>query len=485
MGNAYLVHQLMPIGPERRVHPAQMPVGDVVDIGFQPNARIPDLGEDRFIDRFIDAEALQGGADARKAGAAFGLGTGNPFRVQVIIPFDFSHAAEIAQIAPDELLAVEAFGAPPYLNIIAFVVQYDHPALRNGGQVSFDPFRRPTVGVAHEEPAHLEPNRFGIHRRHGFENALRDPGKRIGIPGRRFHFVEQVHPVDVVGAVHTRLLLEEVLLDLRKKRIRRIQEGTAVPVVKTAPAADPGGVRFPGNHVGEFGRDMPGESRKHRRHAEFPFAAEDAFLQRGLAVDPALRERALPAVDIDHPLPRQVSGSREERADLFVGEAPLAPHLLPDGLLAGNGQRHVHAVERHPVDEPFPLFPRPPGHGVAESAVIQEEAYGHLGPGTDRFLHPRHHFRQLHGIEVVPAHVRQAVFLQVAVEAYGHRIGIVPPDENFGTFLNQFVGILRSFRLLEGDGCGFVSHDPAGEFPRGAFIGRPARKQQHGRQGYQ
>jgi len=86
--------------------------------------------------------------------------------------------------------------------------------------------------------------------------------------------------------------------------------------------------------------------------------------------DICLWEGAEKSVEVAHSVPRQVGGSREVGPDLFVGHAEIFPHFLPNGLLTGNGQGHVDAVQRHPIDETFPIVPLPPKHGIAKSTVV-------------------------------------------------------------------------------------------------------------------
>ena len=78
---------------------------------------------------------------------------------------------------------------------------------------------------------------------------------------------------------------------------------------------------------------MAGEGWEYWRHVQFALSLKDLLLQLSLSVNPALRERPLPAVYVYHALPRQMGRSCEIGADLLVGQAVLAPHLLPDGFL--------------------------------------------------------------------------------------------------------------------------------------------------------
>ena len=181
----------------------------------------------------------------------------------------------------------------------------------------------------------------------------------------------------MAGAEFLFLFFQKFHLDLAEERILGIDEAW-IPGIAAAPAdlAD--------LHLGadplERPRHMAGEGGQDRFHAQRAFAGDNAPGQGKLAVDVGLRERSLPAVEVAHAVPRQVRRAGEEiLADLVVGQAVGEPDLLPDRFAAALRQRHGDPLERHPVDEPFPVLPLPPGIGVAEGAVVVEETV--LEPG--------------------------------------------------------------------------------------------------------
>ena len=102
---------------------------------------------------------------------------------------------------------------------------------------------------------------------------------------------------------------------------------------------------------------------------------EDLLLQLGVTVDPATAAAGRPSRRCS-PSSRTASRpARPETARSASSVEPQSPaHRLPDRLLAGDRQRHVDAVQGHPVDHPLPLRPVPPGHRVAERAVVEEVA---------------------------------------------------------------------------------------------------------------
>jgi hypothetical protein len=74
-----------------------------------------------------------------------------------------------------------------------------------------------------------------------------------------------------------------------------------------------------------------------------------------------------------------MGGTSEVRAYLFVGQAQLLPYIIPNGFLSRDSQWYVDAVQSHPIDEMFPVAPLPPRHGIAEGAIVQEEAVRYFG----------------------------------------------------------------------------------------------------------
>ena len=166
VGNADLIRKFVPEGAIVRIRTAEMTVRDVVDVGVQTDAGIPSLSHNGLIHRLIHTEAFERGADSDKARTGILHSLAQPGLVLVEIPFDFGHSAEVAKVAPDEILAVEAFGTLPNLGEIAEVVEYGHTALRHRRQIGLDVLISPMGFIGIEEPAHLQPYCFRVHSRH-------------------------------------------------------------------------------------------------------------------------------------------------------------------------------------------------------------------------------------------------------------------------------------------------------------------------------
>lgn len=56
--------------------------------------------------------------------------------------------------------------------------------------------------------------------------------------------------------------------------------------------------------------------------------------------------------------------------NVWLSQVKTRIDALPDGLLSGEGQCKVDAVESHPVQVSFPLWPVPPDKTVADCADV-------------------------------------------------------------------------------------------------------------------
>ena len=311
----------------------------------------------------------------------------------------------------------------------------------------------PVLPLVPEQPGHLQPDGVRVGRREGFVALAAHAGEIVGLPTLRNHLVEQVDAVDVVRPVDFRFLFHELFLDHGEERVHRVQEVRIVLQVEAGPVAHPLDLRIRVDPV-QFRRDVTRESGQDGTHVQFPLPGDDLLLQFRLAVQPGHRQRAAPMVDVQHPVPGQVRGAGEISPDLFVGQAHFCPDPIPDGLLAGDGEGEVDALQGHPVDEMLPFAPLPPGHRVAVGAVVEEEAV----------LHPGLHFHGLGDLREFPgnvdpvpgepAYVHEAVVLQVVVQAHRHRVRIVAFDDDAGALGTEAEHVRGSLRVAKLDFVG-------------------------------
>ena len=216
---------------------------------------------------------------------------------------------------------------------------------------------------------------------------------------------------------------------------------------------------------------MPCKSREYGLHPKLSFPANDLFLKLSLRVNPGLRQGTVNSVDVAHAVPWQMGGAREEASDFVVGEAVLFPDLLPDGFLSGYCKRHVHPVQRHPVDEALPVLPLPPYHGIAEGAVVKEKPLRHKCFRADCLFGHRHFLRAFHGLRCIPGDVYSG-FVQISAQTRRQRIRTVPLDEDAALSCRYFIEVLFACYFLEFYFAGILRNYAPRQLPCGFFAGR-------------
>ena len=167
-------------------------------------------------------------------------------------------------------------------------------------------------------------------------------------------------------------------------------------------------------------RHVASEGLKHRAHSKAALPLQNLLLELHLVVYPVLRKRAVIVVDVAHTVPRKMGRTGEIRAYFLVRKAVPAPDLLPHRLLAGVRQRHINAVEGHPVDEPFPILPLPPRHRVAEGAIVEEKPVLYICTHAHGSIDGRHIGRIFNRFKRIPRNCDPTVVLEVVVESRSH-----------------------------------------------------------------
>ena len=315
----------------------------------------------------------------------------------------------------------------PHLLVLAVVVQHGHLALGHTREHGAGALLGVVLALVIEEPGHLQPLGLGVHGGQALIDVLRDLVQVLGLEAGWIHLVKRVDAVDVVGAEQPCLFLEEQTLDAAVQRVLAVEKVRAVLLIKARPTSQGLDVRL-GEQVPQRPGNVPRKGRQHGTHVQRALPFHDALLQRRLALKPLLGQRAAPAVDVGHAVPRQVGRPGEIVAHLLVGHAQPGPHVIPHRFLPRDGQRQVHAVQRHPVDEAFPVPPLPKRHRVAPRAVVEEETLwhacrhplggGHVGQGLGQF----------NGHVGIPRHRHLAIAVQVAVQSHRHRARVIAPD---------------------------------------------------------
>ena len=265
------------------------------------------------------------------------------------------------------------FAAPDEVVEIHREVEDHHSSVGCAFQQGPDALRVPAVALVAEHPSLHHPHGVGVGLGERTVDGFAIVAERRGAFGRSLGAERHVHLVEAVDEVVfalAELLLpgaDESRADLRKERI----EGREHPVFEAAPFGF-GERRLRVDALHGRGNEAC-EPLVNRGHAEGLHAVDDAVLEGDLRLVPLGGRCAVEPAHVAHSHPRQVGGAGEEHADLLVGEPHPAPYAGEDGLAGDRCQRHVEAVEGHPVDLALPFVPAPERRGVAEGADVHVE----------------------------------------------------------------------------------------------------------------
>ena len=263
----------------------------------------------------------------------------------------------------------------------------------------------PDVAHVSEHPALHHPHGVGVGVGDGAVDLAAEAGQHVvalfGAFGRKdcLHLVERVGDVVVAFSELAFPLLDKHLADAPEQRRAGLQH----PVVETAQPR-----RLGDGGVGEMClerlRHKAGEGRADGLHTQRAHTVEYLVLQSHLRVVPRPRQGPVYPAEVAHAHPREVSRSGEVGVHLGVAEAKTAEHARGDGLVGNQSQRHIYAVQRHPVYLTLPACPIPVGRGVSEGhhihIIVMLERRGYR---------PRLGLRQLGGpVEAVAAPRRYA-----------------------------------------------------------------------------
>ena len=406
--------------------------------------RVPSPFKQIFINLRAHIKGFQRGADALHVGAGLTQSGRQSFLQIMDVAHQHRIAAEIAQIAPDERLPEERLRGAPHLRFFTEIIEKDQFFTGHSRQVGTQAFRGPRLAFVVKHPRHLQPSGLRVGLTQGVVDVFRHIRQIFRLPLRRVHLIERIHAIDVVGAENGCLLVQKTFLNLGKQRIRRIQKMCRF---EAAPRTQWLDVRLR-VHIGKTGRHVARESRQHRCHVQLALACQDPLLQFFLALNPRHRQRAAKAVEVGHAMPWQMRRTGKIATNLLIGQTVLLPHFIPDSLLTGDSQRHGDAVQRHPVDETFPLLPLPPRHRIAERAVVEEEPFPYQSLLAHRLYNQRVMAWKLHRLVRVPRHIHMRVVLQVIIEPHRHGVVVVAGDADFAVHRLQ-QEVIQRVRLAD------------------------------------
>ena len=134
----------------------------ILNPAIDSEAEVPCLAEYKFIHKFVTVETLGRTAQSFEVLSGFAANAVDAAAHLARIAGKHGVAAEIAKVAPDEILSVELIGASPYLHVVAEVVEHHQSSLGHTREECLNTVGEPQVLVEVEHPAHLEPDGFLI-----------------------------------------------------------------------------------------------------------------------------------------------------------------------------------------------------------------------------------------------------------------------------------------------------------------------------------
>lgn len=188
-------------------------------------------------------------------------------------------------------------------------------------------------------------------------------------------------------------------------------------------------------------------ARQHRLHTQFALTFQNVLRQCSLSFIPPFRVRSAPTLKVVHAPPGLKARTSHKLVRLGRRVAQiLGQQVIPHHVQAHNLQRHVDAMQGHPVNFLLPAFPRPGRHGVRKSAIVQIVAIVSIAHML--FLAGRHRQRSLAQIlrQVVPRQVHPRRMVQIPVDTRCHSQCRATLDTRFSSLCSNHKHLLTILR---------------------------------------
>ena len=154
-------------------------------------------------------------------------------------------------------------------------------------------------------------------------------------------------------------------------------------------------------------------------HAVFFHPCENLLGERFALCVPTFGLRASPSRHVVHEKPPVVGRAGDKLVDLVERRIAVVfgQYAFPDAFHARDDERHIDAVESHPVDFLLPAFPVPEGHRIAVGAEVQIVAV--IDAARVLFAGDDGQFSGQFSRRVVPRNIDSRMVLQKPVDARG------------------------------------------------------------------
>ena len=157
-------------------------------------------------------------------------------------------------------------------------------------------------------------------------------------------------------------------------------------------------------------------TRENRMDIQLFHALDNLSLEDFLLFIPTVRIWSAPAFQVVHFPPCQECRTGYELVYILSGVTQFLHHIFPDTLVSYGSQRHIDAVQSHPVYLFLPALPSPERHGIAERAVVEVVTEAQVCLPAFLPCHCRQDLRQL-GMHLVPGKMHTGIILQVPVDS--------------------------------------------------------------------
>ena len=337
--------------------------------------------------------------------------------------------------------------APESLVVIRRQVQKEHLIVRNLAEQSLQSICVPDIALVSEHPSLHDPYRIRVGGGNGAVNLFPEGAEHI-VAGfgasfvfGKFHFIEGVRKkIGVFPEFLLPFLHVQASYFKEKGLFRRKKMG----VVFLRPASPPQPVKLrfrikaedsPGNETGKSGTNGG--------HAQGFHPVQDAVLQGDLFFVPAGGQGAVMIDDVPHPLPGKVCRSRIKFFYFFLRQSQLFPYPDGDSLRGNQAQRHIYAVQSHPIYFFFPAFPGPVRHRIAIGDHIEVIVVAKRG--NDAARRGIRQLRRPADIFIIPGNHSQTVCLQKIIESPAEGCAAASPDIQYSAGGFRFKNIVPVF----------------------------------------
>ena len=179
-------------------------------------------------------------------------------------------------------------------------------------------------------------------------------------------------------------------------------------------------------------------------HAQFFHSSQYSLLQLLLLFVPTIRVRPSPSLQVIHLPPRKEGRTRNETIDFLLAIPQPCQHVSPHTFVPHSSQRHIDAMQRHPVYFLLPTLPIPKRHRIREGAIIEIIAQSKVRFMPFRLLHCWQMLRQLR-MHLIPSQMNACMIFQIPIDTHSNVHVCVAFHHHLVALLAQLEKVLLTF----------------------------------------